>query len=281
MSYIDKTMGRGESPITITRRHIVVLIGYAFRWFGLFLVCFIAALWLTANWHDAGSTELADKTASTFKTIVVLALFLLALVSIVAMIANYIRWYNEVYVITNRRVIRMEGIFNKDATDSSLDKLNDTKEHQSLWGRIFGYGTVEILTASEAGLDQLDYVPNPLQFRKQIQDAKNGYYNQQPGAAVLGQAVNSNFNAPANTGVYDQANPNNYRQAQAGPPLRNQGGNGYQPRINPQIDAIGSSGQIKPHDVPGLIQQLAGLRDAGAITEAEFQAKKNDLMSRM
>ena len=65
MSYIDKTMGRGESPVTITRRHIVVLIGYAFRWFGLFLVCFIAALWLTANWQ-VNSTD----PASTFKTVV-------------------------------------------------------------------------------------------------------------------------------------------------------------------------------------------------------------------
>jgi len=276
MSYIDKTMGRGESPITITRRHIVVLVGYAFKWFGLFLVCFILALWLTVNWQVN-----VNDPASTFKTVLVLALFALALVSIVAMIANYIRWYNEVYIITNRRVIRMQGIFNKDETDSSLDKLNDTKEHQSLWGRIFGYGTVEIMTASEAGLDELDYVPNPLQFRKQIQDAKNGYYNQQPNPPVLDQAANPNFNAPASTGMYDQVSPDNYRQGQAGPPSRSQGGNGYQPRPNPQLDAIGSSGQIKPHDVPGLIQQLAGLRDAGVITEAEFQAKKNDLMSRM
>ena len=163
-----------------------------------------------------------------------------------AMIANYIRWYNEVYIITNRRVIRIQGIFNKDETDSSLDKLNDTKEHQSLWGRVFGYGTVEILTASEAGLDQLNYVPNPLQFRKQIQDAKNGYYNQQPNAAVLGQAANPNFNVPVNTGVYDQANPNNYRQGQVGPPLHNQGGNGYQPRINQQPDVMPMVGKSNP-----------------------------------
>lgn len=33
--------------------------------------------------------------------------------------------------------------------------------------------------------------------------------------------------------------------------------------------------------IPEQIEQLAGLRDAGTITEAEFQAKKDDLLRRM
>lgn len=33
--------------------------------------------------------------------------------------------------------------------------------------------------------------------------------------------------------------------------------------------------------IPELIEQLAALRDAGALTEAEFEAKKTDLLSRM
>jgi hypothetical protein len=34
-------------------------------------------------------------------------------------------------------------------------------------------------------------------------------------------------------------------------------------------------------DIPGMIAQLAKLRDAGAITEEEFQIKKNDLLRRL
>jgi hypothetical protein len=36
-----------------------------------------------------------------------------------------------------------------------------------------------------------------------------------------------------------------------------------------------------PLDVPGQIRKLAELRDSGAITEAEFQAKKAELLGRM
>jgi hypothetical protein len=288
MAYIDKLMGRGEAPVLITRRHLVVLIGYGIKWFGLSLVAFIAALWLNANWKLSSSDP-----AATFKLVVILALFALALVGAVAMVASYIRWYNETYIITNRRVIRVVGIFNKDEVDSSLDKLNDTKEHQSMWGRLLNYGTVEILTASDDGVDDLDYVPNPMQFRRTIQDAKNGYFNE--AAAVAGNNNNGSF--PPNAGIAAQPNINNNYPANgvARPPVgvgagqpaqqyytpQSGGGDSYQVPLAATPPTSRANGPINPQDIPGLIQQLAKLRDAGVITEEEFQVKKNDLFSRM
>jgi hypothetical protein len=40
-------------------------------------------------------------------------------------------------------------------------------------------------------------------------------------------------------------------------------------------------GQAHPADIPDQIKQLAGLRDAGVLTEAEFEAKKADLLGRL
>ena len=50
-------------------------------------------------------------------------------------------WRNQEYLITTRRVIKSEGIFNKQMGDSSLEKVNDARLTQSWLGRIFDYGT--------------------------------------------------------------------------------------------------------------------------------------------
>ena len=42
--------------------------------------------------------------------------------------------------MTNRRVIQVEGVVNKHATDSSLEKINDAVLSQSIFGRMFGFG---------------------------------------------------------------------------------------------------------------------------------------------
>jgi hypothetical protein len=39
--------------------------------------------------------------------------------------------------------------------------------------------------------------------------------------------------------------------------------------------------RLATDDIVGLIEKLARLRDAGALTEAEFLAKKNELLSRI
>ena len=43
----------------------------------------------------------------------------------------------------------------------------------------------------------------------------------------------------------------------------------------------GSAGRRPPADISDQITELADLRDRGAITEAEFQAKKTELLGRM
>ena len=46
-------------------------------------------------------------------------------------------------------MIRAEGVLNKSVTDTSLEKINDARLDQSVFGRIFGFGTLDILTAAE------------------------------------------------------------------------------------------------------------------------------------
>jgi uncharacterized membrane protein YdbT with pleckstrin-like domain len=81
-------------------------------------------------------------------------------------------WSNRKYVITNRRVIQISGVLNKDVVDSSLEKVNDVMLDQSFWGRIFGYGDLEILTASEIGVNKIRRIANPVQYKIAMVNAK-------------------------------------------------------------------------------------------------------------
>jgi hypothetical protein len=61
---------------------------------------------------------------------------------------------------------------NKQVTDTSLEKVNDVKMDQSFFGRLFDYGDLEILTASEAGIDRFRKLGSPIRFKTAMLNAK-------------------------------------------------------------------------------------------------------------
>jgi hypothetical protein len=148
--------------------------------------------------------------------------FVLVLVPLIGMVRDFLIWYNRQYIVTNRRVIQTAGVFSKDVVDSSLEKVNDVKLSQSFWGRMFDYGDVEILTASEVGANVFRSIGGPIEFKTTMLNAKE----------KLG---------------YDEMG------------------------VRPQME----------EDIPTLIGKLDGLRKQGIISEAEFQQKKAELLSKM
>lgn len=85
---------------------------------------------------------------------------------------DFLVWWNRQFVITNRRVIQVSGIFNKSVTDSSLEKVTDLKLEQTALGRVFNYGDIEILTASELGVNLFRQIADPVHFKTTMLDAK-------------------------------------------------------------------------------------------------------------
>jgi uncharacterized membrane protein YdbT with pleckstrin-like domain len=103
----------------------------------------------------------------------------LALIGLVILLAPFasltrdvLKWSNRKYVITNRRVIQISGVLNKDVVDSSLEKVNDVMLDQSFMGRIFGYGDIEVLTASEIGVNKIRRIAHPVQYKIALVNAK-------------------------------------------------------------------------------------------------------------
>lgn len=96
----------------------------------------------------------------------------IAVVPFADLVRIFLDWLNEKYLITNRRVMEVKGIINKHVRDSALEKVNDVDLTQSLVGRILGYGTVQIITGSDIGVNMFRRISNPVRFKREMLNAK-------------------------------------------------------------------------------------------------------------
>lgn len=162
MNYTKKLLGAGENILLTKHRHWLV-------WRPTFLLCILLAI-----------VFLAASIVATFWLLpqygVVMPLsllpFLSLLIPVFIFLPTWIRWRAEQYIVTDRRIIQLDGILSKHTIDSSLDKINDIELTQSLFGRIFGYGNLEIMTGSDVGLNMLRNIQDPLKFKIAMLDAK-------------------------------------------------------------------------------------------------------------
>jgi uncharacterized membrane protein HdeD (DUF308 family) len=97
---------------------------------------------------------------------------LVALIPLFELVRGILDWMNERYIITSRRVMEIRGIFNKLVRDSALEKVNDVELKQSVIGRLLRYGTVQIITGSDVGVNLFHRISNPLRFKRAMLNAK-------------------------------------------------------------------------------------------------------------
>jgi len=88
---------------------------------------------------------------------------------------KYLKLQANQFLVTNHRVIRQTGLLSVASMDSRLDKVNNVEHRQTLWGRLLGYGDVEIDTASEVGKALFVDIANPLEFKHAIVQAAESY----------------------------------------------------------------------------------------------------------
>ena len=157
--YIQNLMGEAEKMLLVTRQH----------WFVLFRAIVAEILIILILIAASIAVSVAYPPAALLAPVIGL---LLALFPVFGMLRDILIWYNRQYLVTNRRVIQISGVINKNVVDSSLEKVNDVKMSQSFFGRIFDYGNVEILTASELGVNQFQRIGDPVHFKIAMLNAK-------------------------------------------------------------------------------------------------------------
>jgi len=81
---------------------------------------------------------------------------------------EFLEWHRREYILTDRRVVRQEGVLSVSSFDAPLDKINNVFHQQSLTGRLLKYGRVGLETASEQGTTVFDYLSRPVDFKNAI-----------------------------------------------------------------------------------------------------------------
>ena len=212
--YVKKLLGDNENIVFLTRKHIIVVIGALT--YGVVAVILIGAGAAFAGTMTGGLGYL---------------LGILAILPLVQIAVILIHWMNEEFIVTNHRVMKVEGFVNKHVFDSSLEKVNDVVLDQSLMGRMLNYGNVEIVTGSDVGVNKFIRIAGPVDFKRQMLNAKEA------------QGAIGNFSTKE------------------------------QRVLTSTAPASG--------DIPELIAELAELHTKGIINDAEFEAKKAELLKRM
>ena len=120
--YLNNLLGENEEILFVTRQHWLGLVGEIISESVLTIALIVL---VTLMWVMLVNPLLA-------------LAYLLLIFPLVSLWRDVIIWRNRKYIVTNWRVIQMSGVFKKEVTDSSLEKVNDVKMSQSFFGRIFG-----------------------------------------------------------------------------------------------------------------------------------------------
>ena len=277
MSYADSLLSTGERIIQRERQHWLVLLWGA----RLPIVAIVLGIVLLVF-----SPSLTDPVRSGLGWIAAV-LFLGGLAFLLWATLQYL---NQEYVLTNRRVIEVRGVVNKRSTDGSLEKINDAILTQSIFGRIFGFGDLEVLTASEAGIERFQMIVNPIGFKKAMLDAKHEYEQDMSGsfrapgppireAAPAAHAAEVAHEAAVAHDEFVAADT----LAEEAPDVSLPAAPAARPPVEaaPVPTAPAPAERTDPDEITRTLASLADLRDRGAISPDEYEAKKADLLGRL
>ena len=142
---------KDEKILVIIRQHWIRLVIPFLLWFLLLLLMFFI------SWPD-----------------VAVKLIVLLLAAIYPLY-EYINWKYNLWTVTNMRVVDESGYFSRHSKESPLDKINNVEYNQSVWGRLMGYGDVDIQTAAEMGDDNYELIHDPKLLKDTITHAQEEY----------------------------------------------------------------------------------------------------------
>jgi hypothetical protein len=243
-SYADSLLTDGE--VVLRREHQ--------HWLSLFLESRLSILlWglgivalIFVGWRNVGDG--VDDTIS-------IAALVIILLGVAFFVYRWWHWRTDEYVITNRRLLKVTGIINKRSADSNLEKINDAVLEVNLIGRILDYGDLDILTAAEVSVDRYRMLRHAKTFKKDMMTAKH----------ALEYGLDARPTPPL------RAQPSAATFAPPPPP----------PVVAPPPDARTTERADSADEVARSLARLAALRDSGAITAEDYEAKKQELLGRL
>jgi len=176
MNYVDRLLACNERIVRVARDHWITLLPSILVDVAIGIVIFglvVLGSLLAPPWTWLG--------------------LLLLLVPIGHLAFRLWVWWNDQYVVTNRRLVQVTGKFNKRVSDTALEKINDILMEQSSLGRLLGFGDIEIISGSESGIDVFLRIAHPIGFKNELFDqkeafAKLGLFEERAGRVLCAEA---------------------------------------------------------------------------------------------
>ena len=267
MSYTDSLLASGERILRRDRQHWFILVGNAR--FGI--VALVIAIVLLLIRVTTGATGVVMDLLGWITLILFVG-------GLIALGWSWLEYQNEEYTVTSRRLIHSEGVVNKKASDWSLEKINDAILSEGWAGRVFGFGDLEVLTASEHPNEVLRMLRDAKSFKKAMLEAKHEL------EIELGRPTMPPLRAAGDTGMAAPG-PSPMAPAAPAPPAPATVAPAA-PAPAPAAPAPAAPAGPPPaamsgDEVTAALGRLGDLRDRGIVTPEEFEAKKRELLGRL
>lgn len=155
--FIRETLLKDEKLVYVTRPHWII--------FGPTTAAFILAVILYYYGRAYLSFGLSLFQGYDLYQIFAIVVFL---VGVYWLITAVTRYCTSEYGITDKRVLMKTGWIRRNSLEIFLRKLEAIHVDQTIFGRILNYGTI-VITGTGGTQDYYIYIPDPLGFRKRVQ----------------------------------------------------------------------------------------------------------------
>lgn len=260
--YIDTLLADNEKIVINVKQHWIALIRFALQ---PILIAIGAVVLGIISLNFSGDDKLIRGILDTILRLVTIGLIAVAIVWLPIQI---VRWKTRHYVLTNRRVIESAGMMRKTTIDAGLDKITDVSYEQPWLGKMLGYGDISVVTAAGSPID-LDQIIGANEFKKAIMEAQEALIRERAGMmmggspAAMAAVAAVPVTAPV-SGVPSSPVPPPVAEAAVEAPV---------PVAEPRAST--------PNEITAMLASLTDMREAGTITDADFEAKKRELLDRL
>lgn len=151
---VSRYLAPGERILRTTRRHPVLLLKPVLIWLGTLIAVGLISFVLT----EGNPIPFVDQ----------LNLYL-SLAMTGYLVYKAMVWWRSFYVVTDERVLLLEGILSVKVSAVRLARVTETSFSRSILGRVFGYGDLKLDAAGEQlSLAALTYLPRAEEVYRQV-----------------------------------------------------------------------------------------------------------------
>ena len=172
MSYADGLLGADESVVRREHQHWIFPFYIAGKWVAVAVLVTVIGFLLSQFVFRSDGTGIIGGAMAFIDQVVWIVTIIALLIAIVGFVYSVIQWQSQEYILSNHRVLHVHGVINKQSGDSSLENITDAQIRVPWLGRMLGFGDLTVMTASEAGINDLRALTDPIGFKKSMMEAK-------------------------------------------------------------------------------------------------------------